>query len=163
MKDLFYKALEFYGLEEVTGEEHNPEILAMFAEIGCDWVQDDETSWCSAFVGYLCKQLNYERSNELTARSWLKVGEECAPEIGCIVVLWRVSVSDWRGHVGFYINSDNRYIYILGGNQDNSVCIKRYPRERLLGYRRLKCVSKNCSVSRLKKILTQARRLFCLR
>ena len=34
MRELFDKALEFYGLEEIAGEQHNPEILAMFAEIG---------------------------------------------------------------------------------------------------------------------------------
>jgi len=139
MKDLFYKALSFYGLEEITGEQHNPEILAMFAEIGHDWVQDDETSWCSAFISYLCKQLEYERSGELTARSWLKIGKELTkPEIGCIVVLWRGSVNSWKGHVGFYVNHDSRYVYILGGNQDNSVCVKRYPKNKVLGYRKLK-------------------------
>jgi len=155
MRDLFDSALGFYGLEEIAGEEHNPEILAMFAEIGEDWVQEDEVGWCSAFVNYLCKRLNYERSGELTARSWLNVGEECEPETGCIVVLWRVSPDDWRGHVGFYINQDDRYIYMLGGNQNNSVCVWHYPKERLLGYRKLKkCVSENGSTSLIRCLMS---------
>lgn len=160
MKDLFYKALEFYGLEEITGEQHNPDILSMFAGIGEDWVQTDETGWCSAFVNYLCKLLDYERSGKLTARSWETVGEETEPFIGCIVVLWRVSPDDWRGHVGFYVSQDAQYIYMLGGNQDNSVCIKRYRKDRLLTYRKLKrCVSQNGSISLIRCLtsrITQA-------
>jgi uncharacterized protein (TIGR02594 family) len=139
MIDLLHEAFQYYGLEEITGEQHNPQILDFFEEIGENWVQTDETAWCSAFINYLCKRNYYERSGKLTARSWLDVGVELdEPELGCIVVLWRESKVSWKGHVGFYINHDDRYIYILGGNQDSSVCIKRYPKNRLLGYRKLR-------------------------
>jgi len=138
VKDLLHKGLSYYGLEEITGEQHNPEILDFFKEIGYTWVQTDETAWCSAFINYLCKVTGYERSGELTARSWLKIGDRLIdPSLGCIVVLWRESPDSWKGHVGLYVNHDNEYIYILGGNQDNSVCVKRYRKDRLLEYRRL--------------------------
>lgn len=139
MLDLFHEAFKYYGLEEITGEENNPDILAMFAEIGHDWVQTEDVSWCSAFINYLCKRLDYERSGMLTARSWMGVGLELAkPELGCLTIFWRGSPYSWKGHVGFYVNEDYRKIYILGGNQNNSVCIKAYPKERLLGYRKLR-------------------------
>ena len=139
MTDLFHEAFKYYGLEEITGRENNPDILLMFAEIGYDWVQEDEVSWCGAFINYLCKRLGYERSGKLDARSWLKMGLDLnKPELGCIVVLWRESIVSWKGHVGFWVNEDNRYVYILGGNQDDTVCIKRYPKERILGYRKLR-------------------------
>ena len=138
MRDLLEEAFDHYGIEEITGSDHNPDIVGFFDEIGHSWVRDDETAWCSAFINYIAKRTGYERSGQLTARSWLDVGTEIeTPERGCIVVLWRGSLSSWKGHVGLYINSDDRYIYILGGNQDNSVCIKRYPKERLLSYRKL--------------------------
>jgi uncharacterized protein (TIGR02594 family) len=140
MIDLFHEAFKYYGLEEITSAtEHNEKILLMFKEIGHKWVQADEVSWCSAFINYLCKRKDYERSGGLDARSWLRVGIDLdKPELGCIVVLWRESISSWKGHVGFYINEDDRYIYVLGGNQLNSVCIWRYPKERLLSYRKLR-------------------------
>jgi len=139
MIDLFHEAFKYYGLEEITGKEHNNEILAMFAEIGHDWVQEDEISWCSAFINYLCKRMGYERTGALDARSWLRAGIDLdRPEIGCIVVLWRGSIISWKGHVGFWVNEDDRYVYILGGNQDGQVNIKRYPKERILGYRKLR-------------------------
>lgn len=139
MIDLFHEAFKYYGLEEVHGEQHNPQILEFFDEIGHTWVQDDETAWCSAFINYLCKHMDYERSGKLDARSWLNTGLEIAkPELGCIVVFWRESKISWKGHVGLFVNEWDRYIYVLGGNQDSSVCIKRYPKERLLGYRKLR-------------------------
>ena len=138
MRDLLDYALDLYGIEEITGSDHNPEILEFFHEIGHIWVREDEVAWCSAFINYICKRTGYERSGKLTARSWLKIGTELSdPLKGCIVVLWRGSRDSWKGHVGLYINSHHGYIYMLGGNQDNSVCIKRYPESRLLSYRRL--------------------------
>ena len=138
MRSLLNKAFSFYGLEEITGSDHNPQIVKFFQDIGHTWVRDDETAWCSAFINYIAFRTGYERSKGLNARSWLNVGYEIeSPEIGCVAVLWRVSPSSWKGHVGLYINHDDKYIYILGGNQDNSVCIKRYPKERLLSYRML--------------------------
>ena len=139
MKDLLHEVLNTYGLKEVIGKEHNPEILAMFAAIGFDWVKDDDTAWCSASLNYFCKKLGYERSKKLDAKSLLKVGEIILePELGDIVVLWRESISSWKGHVGIYINSDENDIWILGGNQSNMLNITAYTQERLLGYRRLK-------------------------
>ena len=139
MKNLLHKAFNYYGIEEVPGEENNPLILDFFHTIGHEWVQTELTAWCSAFINYLCKKHGYERSGRLDARSWLRVGMDInIPQVGCIVVLWRESITSWKGHVGFYINQDDKYVYIYGGNQDNSVCIKRYPIDRVLGYRKLK-------------------------
>ena len=40
------------------------------------------------------------------------------------------------GEFSSYIAERDGLIYTLGGNQSNSICIKPYPKERLLGYRR---------------------------
>lgn len=44
MNEILTEMLSNYGLSEITGDKHNPEILAFFAEIGFDWVKDDETA-----------------------------------------------------------------------------------------------------------------------
>ena len=132
------RALSQYGVKEIPGQEDNPVIVSYFSEIGHSWVKDDETAWCSAFANWVAKKENKAYSGKLNARSWLSVGKSVeVPEIGDIVVLWRSSKSSWKGHVGFFINQDDKYIYILGGNQNNQVCIRPYPKDRLLEYRRL--------------------------
>jgi uncharacterized protein (TIGR02594 family) len=136
--EMFSHAMDFYGLKEIKGEKHNPRILSFFEEIGHSWVQTDETAWCSAFINYLAKKCGYAYSGKLDARSWLSVGVEMrAPTVGDIVVFWRESITSWKGHVGIYVRHDGENIWTLGGNQNNSVCIKPYPADRLLGYRAL--------------------------
>lgn len=131
-------ALSKYGLTEWSGNQHNPEILEFFHDMGHDWVSSDETAWCSAFVNWCAMMANKPFSDKLNARSWLTVGEQVeTPKAGDIVILWRESPSSWKGHVGFFIREVGESIYILGGNQNNMVCIKAYPKTRLLEYRRL--------------------------
>lgn len=131
-------ALSQYGVKEIPGEKDNPVIVNYFNEIGQKWVKDDETAWCSAFVNYCCKKTGYPMSGELNARSWLEVGKEAStPKLGDIVVFWRTNRDSWKGHVGFYIGENDYYIFVLGGNQDNMVCVAEYPKYRLLQYRRL--------------------------
>lgn len=131
-------AFKYYGLKEIQGEQDNPIIVNFFKEIGHSWVKDDETAWCSAFINYVALKAGFERSGKLNARSWLNVGKKVdKPELGDIVVFWREDVNSWKGHVGLYINHDDKYIYCLGGNQSNQVNITAYPKERLLSYIRL--------------------------
>ena len=131
-------ALSQYGISELVGSEHNPEVLKYFSEIGHDWVKDDETAWCSAFANWVAKKACCEHSGHLNARSWLDVGADVfKPKLGDVVVLWRENRLSWKGHVGFYIRDNKDCIYVLGGNQSNRVCIHPYPKGRLLSYRRL--------------------------
>lgn len=132
-------AFSQYGIREFPGlEKNNPEILKYFDIIGEKWVIQDEISWCSAFANWVCKKAGLEYSGKLNARSWLKVGLEVGlPVLGDVVILWREGKDSWKGHVGFYIKSDDNYIWVLGGNQDNQVKISIYPKFKLLGYRRL--------------------------
>jgi uncharacterized protein (TIGR02594 family) len=141
MTDLLLEILKNYGLKEIVGKEHNPEIIKMFAELGYDQIKDDETAWCSALLNYFCMKLGYERSGKLTARSWLNVGEVIEePEMGDIVIFWRNNPNSWEGHVAVYISKDKdlKIVYSLGGNQGNMLSIKPYHESRVLGYRRLK-------------------------
>ena len=135
---MYLKASEFIGLTEMPGEQHNPQILEFFQDIGHNWVQTDETAWCSAFVNYIALKCGCERSFKLDARSWLGVGEEIIePELGDLVIFWREHPNSWKGHVGEFSGMDEKNIFCLGGNQSNRVNVSSYPRTRVLGFRRI--------------------------
>jgi uncharacterized protein (TIGR02594 family) len=137
MNDLLIKALSYYGLREVFGPEHNPEIVKFFHDIGYKWVNDDETAWCSAFMNYICMVTGYERSMKLDARSWLKLPVKVIePTLGDIVIFSTGDPTSWKGHVGIYISRNTNYVYTLGGNQSNMVGINPYLISRVLGYRK---------------------------
>lgn len=138
MIEVVKQALSQYGVKEIVGAKHNPEIIKYFKEIGHKWVTTDETAWCGAFINWCAKTTGYEFTGKLNARSWLDIGIEITkPELGDIVITWRESKTSWKGHVGLFIRKNVTDIYILGGNQNNSVKISAYPDDMLLGYRRL--------------------------
>jgi len=138
MIEILTEMLKIYGLKEIVGKEHNPQIVAMFAEIGFDWVKDDETAWCSAALNYFCKKLGYERSGKLDAKSWLKMPIiVLQPSLGDIVIFWRNDPKGWQGHVGLFISQDITTVWTLGGNQGDMLCIKPYPRDHVIGYRQV--------------------------
>jgi uncharacterized protein (TIGR02594 family) len=143
MLDLLAKGLQEYGVAERSGHESNsPRILYYAKSVGMNWVKYDEVAWCSIFINFLAKECGYERTGKPNAKSWLEIGEEVkTPEIGDIVVFWRDNPKSWKGHVALYINEDDKFIYVLGGNQNNQVKISSYSKERLEGYRRLRKLS----------------------
>ena len=97
---------------------------------------DDKASWCSSFVDWCFGQVGVPGTGSALARSWLAWGEPlAAPVPGCIVVLSRDDPSSWKGHVGFYLRSDDEFVYLLGGNQLEQVREHFYPIESVLAYR----------------------------
>ena len=75
------------------------------------------------------------------ARSFLSYGRKLTtPEKGCIVVFWRGSRDSDSGHVAFFVGytEDKQMVKVLGGNQQNSVCIKEYSVNQILGFRTTK-------------------------
>ena len=72
------------------------------------------------------------------ARSFMKIGTKTlVPTLGDLVILWRVAPDGWQGHVGLYIGENKTDIFILGGNQDDKVKVKGYPKWQLLEYRHI--------------------------
>jgi uncharacterized protein (TIGR02594 family) len=95
-----------------------------------------KTAWCAGFVNAVEKECGREGTNKLNAQSYLKYGTVVdKPVLGDIVVFKRGKLP-WQGHVGYYISEDDDNILVLGGNQNNKVCYKYYPKASLLGYRR---------------------------
>jgi len=141
MNDQLIKiALAEYGVTEIPGDEHSPDVLKYFHQTGRDWVKDDDTvDWCDVFMDWVILKAGLRPTEGLNAREWLKEGQIIkTPELGDLVILWRESRESWKGHVGLYIRESDRFVWVLGGNQGNSVRISAYRKERVLGYRRLK-------------------------
>jgi uncharacterized protein (TIGR02594 family) len=130
--DQFYAAAKSQmGIAEMPGKVHSKAILGYHAETTLKAV-DDETPWCSSFANWVTVHCGVTGTRSASAKSWMKWGKELkSPVNGCIVVFTRTG----GGHVAFYDSEDKDYIYTLGGNQGDRVCIAAYPKSRLLGYR----------------------------
>ena len=140
MQNILQIAAGQMGVQELTGEAHNPVIIKYAHESGFTEVNDDETAWCSIFINWCCEQAGLQRSHKMNARSWLYVGKTITnPYAGDIVVLWRESPSSWKGHVGIFLGytKDRNKIFVLGGNQKNSVSVQAYDASQVLAFKRL--------------------------
>jgi uncharacterized protein (TIGR02594 family) len=112
----------------------NPRIHEYFQATGFK-AGDASTEWCSAFVNWVLREAGLARSGKAAARSWLSWGRGVdVPMYGAVTVFSRPP-HNYHGHVAFYVREEKNYIHVLGGNQGNAVCVRPYPRSRLLGYR----------------------------
>jgi uncharacterized protein (TIGR02594 family) len=129
------KAIELYGTQEIVGPKHNPVILGWAKELGLQGVYTaDEIPWCGLFMAIVMKRA--ERpivQNPLGALNWNNFGVRVEqPMLGDIVTFSRKG----GGHVGIYVCEDATTYHVLGGNQDNKVCIKRILKSRFSQARR---------------------------
>lgn len=133
----FSTALGELGVKERPGPADNPRIVEYHSVTRpSPGHEDDETPWCSSFACWCMERTHIEHPRSKRARSWEKWGKKlAAPTRGCVVVLWRVSPSSRKGHVGFFDRFDgDSHFVMVGGNQSNKVSRKRYPRSRVLSY-----------------------------
>lgn len=129
-------ALQEYGTKAIAGALHNPEVIKYFDDIGQKWVKDDETAWCAAFVNWCLLKSKIKGTGQLNARSFLTwYTMTTKPQLGDVVVLWRISKDSPYGHVGFFVKETHDQVYILGGNQNGQVSIAPFDKVQLLGYR----------------------------
>ncbi len=132
-------ALSQYGKKEIAGNKHNPVIVDYAKEAGFNWVNDDETPWCSIFMNWCAMEAGVERTNKANARSWLEVGTPTNTlELGNVVVFKRGD-NPVQGHVALFIAANGLdYIYVLGGNQSDMVSINSYRVADIIGIRKLR-------------------------
>jgi len=134
-------ALRWIGTKEVAGVASNDFIRGML-RLDATWPTGDEVPWCSAFVNFICWQLRLPRSKSLAARSWLQVGtpvELTNAVVGFDVVILKRGSDPNAGHVGFFASLDEgeSIVQLLGGNQSDAVTVAPFPRDRVVGVRRL--------------------------
>ncbi len=140
------------GIGEFAGGLDNPLLMAMLKLTATDqwngWPEHDEVPWCSAAMNWWCRYLRLPRSKSLLARSWLGVGRPIditeAKAMNDVVILKRGGANQpgpenmtAPGHVGCFSRLEGPSVWVLGGNQGNQVSVAPYPKQRILGIRRL--------------------------
>jgi len=122
------------GIKEVSGSGANARILEYHAQTSLN-ASSDETPWCSAFACWVMKQAGIAGTRSASARSWVNWGSSLTgPRYGAVVVITRGN--DPRlGHVGFVSRFDKDYVWLLAGNQTDSVSVVRFSRANVLAYR----------------------------
>jgi uncharacterized protein (TIGR02594 family) len=142
MTKLIETALKYYGIAEQATEAKNSPTIVKWIQYLLPWAKADEVPWCSAFVNGIALEAGYEHFSQghgsALARMWLHKGNVVeTPMLGDVVVLWRGNINATTGHVGFFIRENATHVFLLGGNQSNQVNIAAFPKDRVLGYRRL--------------------------
>lgn len=134
-------ALEDLKLDwkELPGLKSNPLITECYKAVdGFDnpeMIDDSETAWCSCWMNKKIQDAGGIGTRSPGARSWLRWGLETNdPKVGDIVVFKR-GKSNWQSHVAFINEITAKYIVCLGGNQLNKVCLQKYERKNILGFR----------------------------
>lgn len=124
-----------FGQREITGAKHNDRIVAFFRELGHERVQQDEVAWCAAFAGASLERAGLTSTRSLSARSYADWGEALdAERFGAVAVLSRGG-DPALGHVGFLVGWTATRLWLLGGNQGDSVNVQGFARSRLVALR----------------------------
>lgn len=126
------------GVKEIPGEENNPRIIE-YHDATSLHADLESVSWCSSWMNWVMKKAGIKGTLSAAARSWLNWGEKVdTPQYGDVCIFSRGN-NPVQGHVALYVGPDGPdRIKVLGGNQNDSVCIASYPLDRLLGFRRPK-------------------------
>ena len=128
------EAEKYIGTREIRGPRHEPRILGWWRAIFRGGIRDDETPWCSAFVGAMLEFSGIVSTRFESARSWEQWGRPLQfPVYGCVAVFSRTGGG---GHVGFVIGRDVAgNLLILGGNQGDAVSVMAFRTDRVTAYR----------------------------
>ena len=117
------------GQAEVNGKKANPRILEYFKSSKY-WGTDDtgeRNAWCASFIAWVMEQSGYTPPKKAyRAKNWANFGKKIQnPVYGAIGVKDRKG----GGHVAFVIgkSTDGKHLFMLGGNQEDRVQVKRYP------------------------------------
>lgn len=123
LPDWLKTAMKEIGTKEIKGSEHNPDIIRYHSYTAGKY-GTDEIAWCGSFAAMCMATSKYDLpSYPERALSWLNFGRNAdGPKIGSIAVKGRRG----GGHVGLVISCDGDDLYLLGGNQNDEVNIKRY-------------------------------------
>lgn len=134
---MLVEALKTYGIAEVPGPRDNTLILEWAREVGlAERYRHDEQAWCGLYAAVIVKRAEKPPcpKSPLWALNWGLWGEDGGqPELFELLTFVRPG----GGHVGFYVGEDATHYHVWGGNQGNSVSIRRIERERLRACRAL--------------------------
>jgi uncharacterized protein (TIGR02594 family) len=120
------------GTREIKGSEHNDRVV-YYHSFSAGKYSTDEVPWCGSFVAMCMKKAGYDLPKyPERALSWLNFETNLEePKIGSIAVKGRKG----GGHVGFVVATDGEDLYLLGGNQNDEVNIRRYKVKDFIDFR----------------------------
>lgn len=123
------------GIHETPGRKDTPRIVEYLETTDYDLPDqyEDEVPWCSAFVNWCFKQVGIKGTNSAWSQSWLHWGKSLDdPKTGCVIVF---SWGGGKGHVGFVKEADDDGVYVMGGNQHDSVNVTYFSYNNVVAYR----------------------------
>lgn len=129
------EAWRLYGVHERRGNSDHPDIMSLYRDVGHPGIAHDETPWCAAFLGACLERAGERSTRSLMARSYSQWGVRLRePRLGAIVVLSR-GADPAFGHVGFWVGETASKLFLLGGNQADSVSVEAFDKRRLIDMR----------------------------
>ena len=131
------ETLKIFGTQEKLGSGDNPVILEWAQEVGGNVAQSypaDSIPWCGLTMAVVARRAGKTPPvKPLWALNWLNFGKASGqPDLGDVVVFVRPG----GGHVGIYVGEDADDYHVLAGNQNDTVCIRPYSKERFLEARK---------------------------
>lgn len=127
-------ALAELGVHELAGPlQNNPRIIEYGTAVTLK-PKTDEIPWCSDFVNWCLMKCGLKRTASAAADSWDTYGTKLeVPVYGCITRIRQKhkstdsSTGSFSGnHVALFDRIENGYLYLLGGNQSDSVKISGF-------------------------------------
>lgn len=138
-------AAQYLGEKEIADVNTNPLIPRMWKALGLN-IYEDSTPWCSAFEAKIIVDRKYpgidaqylkEIGINAKARSWEKWQFPSTGYLGDIAVFSRGNPKSGKGHVGNVVGvNEDGDLWILGGNQGNSVSVTLIERKRLICFKK---------------------------
>jgi uncharacterized protein (TIGR02594 family) len=137
------EAHSLIGTREVPGAGNNPIIMSWGNRLGARVLGiaygADSVPWCGLFAAHCVTQAGLKPPPiAIRAKAWASWGDGLSlitsrPLLGAIAVFSR----DGGGHVGFVdsVNRKDDSLNILGGNQGDTVSLRRFDRSRLIALR----------------------------
>lgn len=128
------EAIRVKGLHEARNRSQ----LVRWFDKSVSWFDPREVAWCGAFVATVMRKWKSGITipeNPLGARNWASFGKSCKPQLGAVMVFWRVYPKSWKGHVALYWGEDENAYHILGGNQSDAVTVTRISKDRFIDAR----------------------------
>lgn len=137
-------ARKYLGTREVPGPATSG-VLAAFLKRLHAWWGDDETPWCAVFVSAILQEVGIPYPKAFyRAAAFLEWGRPLTahdrhpaarPPYGAIAVLPRKG----GNHVGLVVDfgflAGVAHVWLLGGNQNNRVCVMPFPLSQVSAFR----------------------------
>jgi uncharacterized protein (TIGR02594 family) len=125
-------ALKEYEQARLIAPNNNPRILEYLRSIPGGENLSDKVDWASAFAEWTLNQVGISGPKNLTAKAWVRWGRGVKePQKGAVAIF----NFDGTEHVAFFLADAGDDLIVLGGNQEQKVQARRYPKSKLITYR----------------------------